>query len=97
MTESGRLFGWAFGDVSRADEPGYLDELKAESLRNAQEDAEGKGVEVEADSAVFTVVTEGETLVELGEAGHNRLIVRCTVDLTGPGAERIRAEGPMNG
>jgi hypothetical protein len=24
-------------------------------------------------------------------------VVRCTVDVAGPGAEDVRAEGPMNG
>ena len=35
--------------------------------------------------------------LDLGEAGQNRIVMRCTVDVTGPGAGQLRAEGPMNG
>jgi hypothetical protein len=96
MEATGTLFGWAFGDAGREDDQSYLDELRHEALENARQDAASKGVEVEPGSEVFTVLGAGETLVDLDMAPDS-LVVRCTVKLTGTGAGKLHAEGPMNG
>ena len=96
MEETGTLFGWAFGDPARADEPGYLDELRREALKNATKDAARRGFQVRAGEESFAVLQAGETLVDVGNAP-DRLVVRCMVKLTGPGSESVHAEGPMNG
>jgi hypothetical protein len=97
MTRNSTLFGWAFGDPGRENDAAYLGELKDAALRNAAEVAAAKGLQVLPETAVFTTVSEAETLIDGGEAGHGKLVVRCTVDVAGPGAEDVRAEGPMNG
>lgn len=96
MNETGQLFGWSFGDRSRAHEPGYLDSLRQAALANAKQDAASRGFEVEAGTETYAVIEQGETLVEVDSAPGG-LIVRCTVTLVGPGAGEIHAEGPMNG
>jgi hypothetical protein len=96
MTETGHLFGWAFGDRSRAHEPGYLDSLQDAALANAKQDAASRGFDVEAGTETYAVIEQGETLVEVDSAPGG-LIVRCTVTIVGPGAGRIHPEGPMNG
>ncbi|HAG60097.1 MAG TPA: hypothetical protein DIT15_11795 [Arthrobacter bacterium] len=96
METTGTLFGWAFGDTAREGDKAYVDGLRREALGNARRTAEAKGVAVEAGSEVFTVLNGDETLVELDTA-LGRLVVRCTVHVTGPGADRLHAEGPMNG
>ena len=96
METTGTLFGWAFGDTAREGDKAYVDGLRREALGNARRTAEAKGVAVEAGSEVFTVLNGDETLVELDTAA-GRLVVRCTVHVTGPGADRLHAEGPMNG
>jgi hypothetical protein len=53
-------------------------------------------VSVVADSQVFTVLSADDSLVELDNAP-GKLVVRCTVHVEGPGADKLRAEGPMNG
>ncbi|MBT1004450.1 hypothetical protein KIH31_17835 [Paenarthrobacter sp. DKR-5] len=97
MTENGRIFGWAFGDGSRSGDEAYVDQLKAEALENARQAAAGKDLGIRPGTAVYTVITEGETLVELSGTAENQFVVRCTVELEGPGASKVRAEGPMNG
>lgn len=96
MEKPGTLFGWAFGDAARADEPGYLDELRREALENAIQDADRRGFKVEAGEETYAVLQAGETLVDV-ENAPDRLVVRCTVKLTGPGSESVHAVGPMNG
>lgn len=96
MNETGQLFGWAFGDKSRADEPGYLDSLRKAALANAKQDAASRGFEVEAGTEKYAMLEQGETLVEVDSAPGG-LIVRCTVTISGPGAGKIHPEGPMNG
>ncbi|NKX51212.1 hypothetical protein HER39_11680 [Arthrobacter deserti] len=97
MTRKSTLFGWAFGDPGREGDTAYVDQLKDAALRNAADDAATKGLQVLADTAVYTLVTEADTLIDGGETGHGKLVVRCTVNVTGPGAENVDAEGPMNG
>lgn len=96
MDATGTLFGWAFGDAEREDDQGYLDGLRSEALANARQAAEARGFGVVPGSEVFTVLSPGETLVDIDTAPDD-LVVRCTVKLTGEGADRIHAEGPMNG
>jgi len=96
MGMTGTLFGWAFGDPAREDDGTYVDGLQREALRNARETAQAKGVAAVAGSEVFTVLSGHDSLVELDNAP-GQLVVRCTVHVEGPGAEKIRAEGPMNG
>lgn len=96
MENSGTLFGWAFGDTAREGDKAYVDGLRRQALENARRTAEAKGVAVEAGSEVFTVLNGDESLVELDNAP-GRLVVRCTIHVTGPGADKLHAEGPMNG
>lgn len=96
MEKPGTLFGWAFGDAARADEPEYLNGLRREALENACQDADRRGFKVEAGEETYAVLQAGETLVDV-EAAPDRLVVRCTVKLTGPGSESVHAVGPMNG
>ncbi|CAN7251033.1 hypothetical protein ACIQF8_10500 [Pseudarthrobacter sp. NPDC092184] len=96
MGNTGTLFGWAFGDPAREQEDAYVGNLQDEALANARETAKAKGVSVVADSQVFTVLSADDSLVELDNAP-GKLVVRCTVHVEGPGAEKLRAEGPMNG
>jgi hypothetical protein len=96
MENTGTLFGWAFGDAAREAESGYLEELQHEALENARRTAEARGFTVLAGSAAYTVLNARETLVEVDTAP-NTLVVRCTVTVEGPGAEKLHAEGPMNG
>ncbi len=96
MGNTGTLFGWAFGDPARESDGTYVDGLQDEALRNARETAQAKHVDVVAGSEVFTVLSGNDSLVELDNAP-GRLVVRCTVHVEGPGAEKLRAEGPMNG
>jgi hypothetical protein len=96
METKGTLFGWAFGDASRENDPDYLDSLRREALENAKQDAALKHVMVEPGTETYTVLAPGETLVDLDAAPRN-LVVRCTVKLVGPGSEKFHAEGPMNG
>jgi hypothetical protein len=96
MTGKGTLFGWAFGDIDRADEPGYLEGLREQALQNARQDADRRGVQAVDGSESFTVLRHGHALPGVGEPPQG-LMVRCTVELTGPGAEDIHGEGPMNG
>ncbi|MCU1531240.1 MAG: hypothetical protein JWO49_811 [Arthrobacter sp.] len=96
MTETGQLFGWAFGDTSKVDEPGYLDALRGSALENAKQVAASRGFEVEPGTEDYAVVERGETLVDIGTAPGD-LVVRCTVTILGDGAGAIHAEGPMNG
>lgn len=95
MEKPGTLFGWAFGEAARADEPGYLDKLRRVALENAIQDADRRGFEVEAGEETYAVVQAGETLVDVENAPDR--LVRCTVKLTGPGSENVHAVGPMNG
>lgn len=96
MGNAGTLFGWAFGDPARENDGSYVDGLQREALRNARETAEAKGVSAVPGSEVFTVLSGDDSLVELDNAP-GRLVVRCTIHVEGPGAEKLRAEGPMNG
>jgi hypothetical protein len=96
MGTTGSLFGWAFGDPAREDDGNYVNGLQREAFRNARETAEAKGVSVVPGTEVFTVLSATDSLVEL-ENAPGQLVVRCTVHVEGPGAEKIRAEGPMNG
>lgn len=96
MGYTGTLFGWAFGDPAREDDSTYVEGLQREALANARATAEAKGVSVVAGSEVFTVLSGNDSLVEL-ENAPGRLVVRSTVHVEGPGAEKLRAEGPMNG
>jgi hypothetical protein len=70
--------------------------LEREALGNATETARAKGVSVVPGSQVFTALSADESLVEL-ENAPGKLVVRCTIHVEGPGAEKLRAEGPMNG
>jgi hypothetical protein len=90
------LFGWAFGDPARQDDDRYVEGLQDEAFGNARATAKAKGVAVVTGSEVFTVLSADDSLVELDNAP-GKLVVRCTVHVEGPGAEKIRAEGPMNG
>ncbi|WCI09235.1 hypothetical protein PJ267_05270 [Arthrobacter sp. OVS8] len=96
MERPGTLFGWAFGDAARGDDPGYLDELRREALTNATQDAAKRGFKVVTGEESYAVLQAGETLVDV-ENAPDRLVVRCTVRLTGPGSEDVHAVGPMNG
>lgn len=96
MGKTGTLFGWAFGDPAREDDGNYVEGLQREAFGNASDTAKAKGVGVVAGSEVFTVLSGDDSLVELDNAP-GRLVVRCTVHVEGPGAEKLRAEGPMNG
>jgi hypothetical protein len=96
MNETGQLFGWAFGEKSKADVPGYLKILQASALENATHAAALRGFEVETGTEKYAVVERGEALVDV-ENAPGGLIVRCTVTITGAGAGSIHAEGPMNG
>ncbi|HEY8702604.1 MAG TPA: hypothetical protein VIM08_16825 [Arthrobacter sp.] len=96
MDNTGTLFGWAFGDAAREGDRKYLEGLEREALENARQTAEAKGLTVEAGSEVFTILNAHETLVELDTAP-DTLVVRATVHVTGPGAAKLHAEGPMNG
>ncbi|MCZ2401627.1 hypothetical protein IV498_00115 [Paenarthrobacter sp. Z7-10] len=96
MSGTGSLFGWAFGDRNRRGQPGYLDGLKQAALANAAEQAAGKGLQTVAGSQDYTVLSEGEALAAI-ESPQGSLVVRCTIEVTGPRASRLRAEGPMNG
>lgn len=96
MNGSGTLFGWAFGDLSRSGDEAYLDELRRDALANATQDATSRGFGVEEGTEAYTVINPGETLADVHTAP-DQLIVRCTVKLTGPGADKVHAEGPMNG
>ncbi len=96
MENTGTLFGWAFGDAASEGDKAYVDGLRREALNNARRTAEAKGVAVEAGTEVFTVLNGDDSLVELDTAP-DRLVVRCTVHVTGPGAGKLHAEGPMNG
>ena len=55
-----------------------------------------RGFKVEAGEEAYAVLQAGETLVDV-ENAPDRLVVRCTVKLTGPGSESVHAVGPMNG
>jgi hypothetical protein len=96
MENTGTLFGWAFGDPARDEEAGYLAGLEKEALENATATAKAKGVSVVPGSEVFTTLSANDSLVELDHAP-GKLVVRCTVHVEGPGAEKLHAEGPMNG
>jgi hypothetical protein len=96
MENTGTLFGWAFGDAAREAESGYLEQLQHEAFENARRTAEARGFTVLAGSEAFAVLNARETLVEVDTAP-NSLVVRCTVTVEGPGAEKLHAEGPMNG
>jgi hypothetical protein len=96
MKDTGQLFGWAFGDTSKVHEPGYLDAIRRSALENAKQDAASRGFDVEEGTESYSVIEQGETLVDV-EAAPGGLIVRCTVTLVGAGAADIKPEGPMNG
>lgn len=96
MGNTGTLFGWAFGDPARQADNSYMAGLEREALGNATETARAKGVAVVHGSQVFTALSADESLVEL-EHAPGKLVVRCTIHVEGPGAEKLRAEGPMNG
>ena len=96
MEATGTLFGWAFGDSAREDDEKYVEELRQEALENARQAAASRGFGVEPGSEGYAVLRAGDTLVELDTAP-DTLVVRCTVKLTGEGADRVHAEGPMNG
>jgi hypothetical protein len=96
MNETGQIFGWAFGDESKADVPGYLETVQDAALENARQEAASRGFEVEAGTEHYAVIEQGETLVDLGTAPGG-LVVRCTVTIVGAGAAAVHPEGPMNG
>jgi hypothetical protein len=96
MNGTGTLFGWAFGDPARSGDESYVEELRREALANVSQDAKSRGFGVEEGTESYTVINPADTLADVHTAP-DRLIVRCTVKLTGPGAENIHAEGPMNG
>ncbi len=96
MEETGKLFGWAFGDPAQANDQTYLDGLRASALENARQDADARGFEVLSGTEVYAVVDPSEALVDAGTAPGG-LIMRCTVTVAGDGAGNISAEGPMNG
>src|SRR4051794_25571793 len=97
MNGNNTIFGWAFGDSARAEDEEYLATIRDESLENARQDAARQGVHIDPSTAVFTVVSEDNSLIDAGESARGRITVRCTVHVEGPGAEEIHAEGPMNG
>ena len=68
MEKTGTLFGWAFGDVARADEPGYVEELRREALKNASQDAARRGFKVQSGEESYAVLQAGETLVDVENA-----------------------------
>ncbi len=90
------MFGWAFGDLSREDELGYLQSLEEKALNNARQQAARYAVKVEPGTESFAVIRKGEMLVDLDTAP-NTLVVRCTVHVEGANAWKLHAEGPMNG
>ncbi|MBE4719062.1 hypothetical protein [Pseudarthrobacter sp. AB1] len=94
--ETGTLFGWAFGDPARENNGAYVSGLEHEALQNATATARAKGVTVVNGSEVFTALSASDSLLELDHAP-GKLVVRCTVHVTGPGARKLHAEGPMNG
>jgi hypothetical protein len=96
MGATGTLFGWAFGDAAREDDETYMHGLRREALENARQAAASRGFGVEPGSEHFMVLNAGDALVEVDTAPDS-LVVRCTVKLTGEGAEKVHAEGPMNG
>lgn len=96
MEETGKLFGWAFGDPAKADDPAYLDGLRASALDNARQDAAARGFEVQEGTDAYAVVDRREALVDVDSAPGG-LIMRCTVTVAGDGAGDLSAEGPMNG
>lgn len=96
MENTGTLFGWAFGDPAREDDRTYMAALEKGALENATATAMAKGLTVVAGSEVFTSLSANDSLVELDNAP-GQLVVRCTVHVEGPGAAKLRAEGPMNG
>ncbi|MDI3196278.1 hypothetical protein QK290_17925 [Pseudarthrobacter sp. AL07] len=51
---------------------------------------------VETGEESYAELQAEETLVDV-ETAPNRLIVRCTVKITGPGSGSVHAVGPMNG
>jgi hypothetical protein len=73
-----------------------VDGLRHEALENARQAARSKGFDVQPGSEVFTILSAGDALVDIDTAPDN-LVVRCTVKLTGEGASKVHAEGPMNG
>jgi len=97
MADGSTVFGWAFGDPGREADEAYQQALRGSALENALQEASRKGVEADAATAAYTVVDDDGTLIDHGEAGRGRIVVRCTVQVSGPGAEKLRAEGPMNG
>ncbi|EMY34636.1 hypothetical protein D477_008693 [Arthrobacter crystallopoietes BAB-32] len=97
MAAEGTLFGWAFGDPGREADEAYLGTLRGQALENALQEAERKGVEADAATAVYTVVDDDGSLLNHGESGRGRVVVRCTIRVSGPGAADLHAEGPMNG
>jgi len=97
MTEASTVFGWAFGEPGRETDPAYQQDLRESALENALQEAARKGVEADAATAVYTVVDDDGSLIDHGESGRGRMVVRCTVQVSGPGAGRLHAEGPMNG
>jgi hypothetical protein len=94
--ETGTLFGWAFGDPAREDDRTYKAGLEKEAFNNATETAKAKGVTVVPGSEAFASLSAHDSLVELDHAP-GKLVVRCTVQVEGPGAGKLHAEGPMNG
>ncbi|RAX47185.1 hypothetical protein DQ354_03055 [Arthrobacter sp. AQ5-06] len=94
--ETGTLFGWAFGDPAREDDDTYIAGLEKQALENARETAAAKGVAVVNGSEVVTSLSSNDRSVELDHAP-GKLVVRCTVHVEGPGAEKLHAEGPLNG
>lgn len=97
MAEASTVFGWAFGDPGREADEAYQQELRESALENALQEAGRKGVEADAATAAYTVVDGDGSLIDHGEAARGRIVVRCTVHVSGPGAEKLHAEGPMNG
>ncbi|MBG6217112.1 hypothetical protein IWX75_001566 [Arthrobacter sp. CAN_A6] len=96
MDSQGTLLGWAFGKPGHQHQPGYLDQLKAESLRSVTEEAAFKGVDVDAGSESFAV-SHRPAFPSTSEDAEEMLVVRCRVTVTGPGADKLHGEGPMNG
>jgi hypothetical protein len=96
MNESGTLFGWAFGDPSRAGDEEYLDQLRRDALANATQDAASRGFDVEPGTESYTVIKPGDTLAD-DDKTPDQVIVRSTVKLVGLGSDKVHAEGPMNG
>jgi hypothetical protein len=96
MNGSGTLFGWAFGDADRAGDESYIDQLRRDALANAAQDAASRGFDVEVGTESYTVIKPGDALTD-DDTIPDQVIVRCTVKITGPGADKVHAEGPMNG